>query len=695
MAYNDKKKQIEELTDQLNRSIANYKKSPQDHVKLLNYMTQFKNYSIRNTMLIAAQYQGAYGVKSYKEFQKDGYQVRKGQKSIKIMAPKIEKFYKTDKGTFLPVRYAKAEVKQKVKAGTVPTQDRISGFLTVPVFDITQTNAPEEDYPKLYPNKPENYTFEGSKEQLESLEETLNEYARSKGIRVVTQEINSSAKGFYVPATNQIVLSERLSDTNRVKTFLHELGHAEMHNPSATSKKDPALDIPEVREYQAEMTAYVIGKQLGLDTEESSAGYIKSWTDRNEDFKNAINGLENNQFIKSIEEVKDVSIKMIDQIVERYNQVKNERNIPDLSESHMLEKITEYESLKEEYQKDNIEISTPAVQVEFDSKMIELNALKEKLLETNPEHPSARQETKFAIEWSEHGKLDELAIETDSQTQEITKGKLYSYQEMNQLLTENNTPNEDGSYYKTSITVVGDDIKDILSDKNLDNYLKEQQEKYPDLYDPINDEEDFKVLSYNKWNPLLSDEMAKKSMNLERIDLGDSRSFTNLYDHLSKDPLTKNIAVKEHFKVVPATLEESKDKVHSLKESVATRLNFLNDSEGKNRFNQLKNEKLKAVEVCSIKPKNSYQDHILKLKDSADNTYKVHITTPKSDKKTLYAGWEKGLTGDQWLDQDMKAKLMQDKPDSKYNVMDLDHPNVDKILQPIENMKQVQQTPSI
>lgn len=467
MAYTDKKKQIDVLTDQLNKSISEYKKSPEEHIKLLRYLTQFKNYSIRNTMLIAGQYEGAYGVKSYKEFQNDGYQVRKGQKAIKIMAPKIEKLYKTEKGTYLPVRYAKADTKEKIKAGKIPTKSDITGFLVVPVFDITQTNAPEEDYPKLYPNKPQNYEFKGTQEQLEALEETLKEYAHTKGITVVQGEFNSAAKGAYDPSNNRIILSNRLSDTNRVKTLSHELGHAEMHNASAMAKKDPALNIPEVREYQAEMTAYLIGNQLGLDSEEESTRYISNWVSKNDEFKSAISNLENNKFVKSIEEVKDVSVKMIDQIVERYNQVKQERNIPVLSENH------------------------------------------------------------------------------------------------------------------------------------------------------------------------------------------------------------------------------------SLKENVATRLNFLNDSEGKNCFNQLRNEKLKAVEVCSIKPKNSYQDHILKLKDSSDNTYKVHITTPKSDKKTLYAGWEKGLTGDQWLDQDMKAKLMQNKPDSHYNVMDLDHPNVDKILQPIENMKQVQQTPSI
>lgn len=692
MAYNDKKKRIEELTDQLNSSVKEYKKSPQEHVRLLNYMTQFKNYSIRNTMLIAAQYEGAYGVKSYKEFQKDGYQVRKGQKSIKIMAPKIDKFYKTENGTYAPVRYAKAEIKQKVKAGTIPTKNEIAGFLTVPVFDITQTNAPEEDYPKLYPNKPENYTFEGSEEQLAALEETLNEYARNKGIKVTTQEIDSSAKGLFIPALNKIVLSKRLSDTNRLKTLLHELGHAEMHNPSATAKKDPALDIPEVREYQAEMTAYVLGKQLGLDTEESSAKYIKGWTERNEEFKNAINGIENNKFIKSIEEVKEVSLKMIEQIVERYNQVKSERSIVEIDQDSILEKIKEYESLKQKVQKGEKNISIPAEQVDYNYKMKQLETLKEKLLEIEPEHPQARKETKFAIEFSEHKGLDQLSIETDDSTKEIIKGRLYSYQEMETLLSSYNEPQENGNYYKTSIIAVGDDIADILSEKNLSDYLKEQQKEFPNLYNPSDHEEDYKLLSFNKWNPLLSNEMNMNSMNIERIDLGDSESFKSLYDHLSKDVLTKNTAIKEYFKVVPASLDESKNKVATIKEEVASKLKFFNDKDGKNQYKYLKNETLKAVEVCSIKPKSSYQDHILKLKDNKDNHYKIHITTPKIDKKTLYNNWEKGMTGEQWLEQDMKAKLMQDKPDSKYNVMDLEDPTIEKILKPIENINQVEQT---
>lgn len=32
-------------------------------------------------------------------------------------------------------------------------------YVMVPFFDITQTDCPPEGYPKLYPNKPENFTL--------------------------------------------------------------------------------------------------------------------------------------------------------------------------------------------------------------------------------------------------------------------------------------------------------------------------------------------------------------------------------------------------------------------------------------------------------------------------------------------------------------------------------------------------------
>lgn len=312
----EKKKQIDELTDKMNQAVKNFQNDPEDEMNLLNSMTKFKNYSARNVLSIQSQYKGAYGVASYKEFQKMGYQVQKGEKSIYILAPKIEQTFRDDNGHKKIVKYATKEQQEKIKAGHIATKKEIVGYLTVPVFDVTQTNCPEKDYPKLYPNRPENFEFKDTEAEFKQLNFALNGYAKEKEITVSFEKTGSAAKGFYAPHENVIVLKDSLSDTEKTKVLLHELAHAEMHNVPKMNHKSSELQTTSVKEYQAEMTAYIVSNSFGLDSEEYSKSYLASWTKRD---------VENEVYIKSLEEVKEVSSKMIDKIVDKFNEQSTER----------------------------------------------------------------------------------------------------------------------------------------------------------------------------------------------------------------------------------------------------------------------------------------------------------------------------------------------------------------------------------
>ncbi|WP_192987821.1 ArdC-like ssDNA-binding domain-containing protein [Carnobacterium mobile] len=307
----EKKKQIDELTDKMNHAVKQFQNDPQDELELLNSMTKFKNYSTRNVLLIQSQYKGAYGVASYKEFQKMGYQVQKGEKSLYLLAPKIEKTFKNEKGNKKLVKYANAEQQEKIETGQVKTKKEIVGYLTVPVFDITQTNCPVEDYPKLYPNRPENFDFNNTEMEFKDLSKALSEYAKEKEITVKMGKTSSAAKGFYAPFENEIVLKDCLNDTERTKVLLHELAHAEMHNIPKMKEKDHALHATNVLEYQAEMTAYVVSNTFGLNSEEYTQSYLANWTRRD---------VEKEVYIKSLEEVKEVAANMIEKITDKYNE---------------------------------------------------------------------------------------------------------------------------------------------------------------------------------------------------------------------------------------------------------------------------------------------------------------------------------------------------------------------------------------
>lgn len=77
----------------------------------------------------------------------------------------------------------------------------------------------------------------------------------------------------------RIVLRQGMGEEQTIKTAIHEIAHAEMHNQQkgrVESKKSRP-----VREVEAESVAYVVCRHYGLDTSEYSFPYIAGWEGRN------------------------------------------------------------------------------------------------------------------------------------------------------------------------------------------------------------------------------------------------------------------------------------------------------------------------------------------------------------------------------------------------------------------------------
>jgi antirestriction protein ArdC len=163
--------------------------------------------------------------------------VRKGQKAIWILAPMVTKKAPTNGG----------------EEETV-----IRGFKYVPVFDIAQTEGP--DLPtvctKLSGEDPQN--FYGR----------FVAVAASIGFRVEDHHFREATNGDCSPSEYRIRVEVRNSPAQRVKTLAHELAHALLHH----HVKDRAL-----AELEAESTAYIVCRQVGLDTSDYSFGYLAVW----------------------------------------------------------------------------------------------------------------------------------------------------------------------------------------------------------------------------------------------------------------------------------------------------------------------------------------------------------------------------------------------------------------------------------
>ena len=325
MAKMTQQERIEQLTEQMNENIKVFQTDPKEEMELLKYLGRFNDYSIRNVSLIKGQYEGAYGVASYNQHKNNGHQVQKGEKAIRILAPRIQDVFYTEQNQMKFMSKATKEEQQKIDNKELKVEkNKLVGYLTVPVFDITQTNAKSDDYPNLYPNRPENYQFNGTEKELEQLEEALKNIVEKKEIKLESQNFNSVAKGFYTPSENKIVLKNSLTNTERPKVLIHELAHAEMHNTNSIKEKiQNGNDISTpVLEYQAEMTAYVISNEIGLDTKESSERYLANWTRKNPE-----NNLDSDNYLQALSEVREVSDELATNIFSEYQSLSKDQNI--------------------------------------------------------------------------------------------------------------------------------------------------------------------------------------------------------------------------------------------------------------------------------------------------------------------------------------------------------------------------------
>ena len=221
----------------------------------LTKMSQLNNYSNRNLRLILAQNSEARQVASFKQWKENfGRNVKKGEKALRIFKPMT--------------KIKKDENNQPIldKNGKPKT---VTFFGLVPVFDVSQTEGKE--MPKAAEVK----------EQLTDLDyanlyRALMAIAKENDVSVRFEEMENSRRGYYSVPENQIVL--RSNDMNKaqiIKTFLHEMAHAELHHADNPQKENLTRSTAEL---QAESVAYVVSSYYGIDTSEYSFNYLSGWS---------------------------------------------------------------------------------------------------------------------------------------------------------------------------------------------------------------------------------------------------------------------------------------------------------------------------------------------------------------------------------------------------------------------------------
>ena len=278
---------MKEITDRLEQGILGLYESDR-YADYLRTMSKFHDYSLNNTILIAMQ--GGNLVKGYKQWEKEfDRHVKPGEKAIKIIAPAPftvkKQVEKIDPDTQKPV------FDKNGKAVTEEKEIQIPAFRVVSVFDVSQTEGKE--LPDL-----------GIKELTGDVEQYQDFFAaleRTSPFDISFEALGGSVKGRCNYEEKRISINEGMDELQNIKTAIHEIAHATLH--------DTALAMPErpdrrTREIQAESVAYAVCQHYGLDTSDYSFGYIAGWS----------SGKELAELKGSLETIRSTAAKLIDTI---------------------------------------------------------------------------------------------------------------------------------------------------------------------------------------------------------------------------------------------------------------------------------------------------------------------------------------------------------------------------------------------
>lgn len=272
---------VKEITAQLEAGVKDLFNSEryQDYLKA---MSKFHDYSLNNTLLIVMQKPDASLVAGFNKW-RDEFErhVKRGEKGIKILAPAP---YKIKKELEKLDPDGKPIIGEDGKPVTEQKEITVPAFKVVSVFDVSQTDGKE--IPDIAVD-----SLTGSVEQYEDFFKALEQ---TSPVPVGFERIESGAHGYYHNAEKRIALNEGESELQTVKTLIHEIAHAKLHDIDLNAPPEQQQERPSrrTREVEAESIAYTVCQHFGLDTSDYSFGYVAGWSS-DKDIKELKASLEN------------------------------------------------------------------------------------------------------------------------------------------------------------------------------------------------------------------------------------------------------------------------------------------------------------------------------------------------------------------------------------------------------------------
>ena len=305
MAENNTEKQrVQELTNKLEQGLQDLFNSD-SYCNYLSTMSKFHNYSFNNTLLIAMQKPDATLVAGYKAWQKNFERhVNKGEKAIRILAPAPYKI-KEERDKIDPV----TQELLLDKDGNPQKEEveiTIPAFRAVSVFDVAQTDG--KPIPEL-----------AAKELLSDVEgyqDMIRAVEAISPVPIELEEIAGDSKGYYDREAKRIAVQENMSESQTLKTMIHEVAHSKLHSKEVEQDEQMKKDR-NTKEVEAESIAYTVCQHFGVDTSDYSFGYIAGWS----------SGRDTKELRSSMDTIRRTASELITGIEEQLQEIQRNREV--------------------------------------------------------------------------------------------------------------------------------------------------------------------------------------------------------------------------------------------------------------------------------------------------------------------------------------------------------------------------------
>ena len=301
---NTEKQRVQELTDKLEQGLQDLFNSD-SYRNYLSTMSKFHNYSFNNTLLIAMQKPDATLVAGYKAWQKNFERhVNKGEKAIRILAPAPYKI-KEERDKIDPVTQEllldkDGNPKKEEVEITIPA------FRAVSVFDVAQTDG--KPIPEL-----------AAKELLSDVEgyqDMIRAVEAISSVPIELEEIAGDSKGYYDRDSKRIAVQENMSESQTLKTMIHEVAHSKLHSKEVEQDEQMRNDR-NTKEVEAESIAYTVCQHFGVDTSDYSFGYIAGWS----------SGRDTKELRASMDTIRRTASELITGIEEQLQELQRNREV--------------------------------------------------------------------------------------------------------------------------------------------------------------------------------------------------------------------------------------------------------------------------------------------------------------------------------------------------------------------------------